>query len=489
MYNRVIFGTHATMFFNSIIFAIFLPLVFFIYWSKICNTPRKRNICTVLAGFVFYGWWDVRFLALMVGTAMIDYYVTKAMEQTDVDKKRKRLLYISLISNLAVLFFFKYFNFFVDSFAVVLETVGMKPDFVTLNIVLPVGISFYTFQALSYTIDVYQRKIKAAPDAITYMAYICFFPQLVAGPIERATHLMPQFGTLHRFSSATAIAGLRLMLWGYFKKCVIADNMAPYADSVFAAGAHPNATGVLLGTVAFALQAYGDFSGYSDIAKGAARLFGFELVYNFRFPYFASSMRDYWHRWHISMSSWFRDYVYIPLGGSKKGIVRSNVNIFVTFVLSGLWHGANWTFVMWGAWHGIAQPIENLYNHFRGPKFPKPLRHLLVLLVAWGSYIFLRSPDIATAIERFAAFGAFDWSLNPSDFGTAFESQSPRFFWGLVGLTIILFGAEWMAFKNRFGWFYKMPKVVRLSTYYVLIIVLLLYGVYQAPPAFIYFQF
>ncbi len=477
------------MVFNSIVFAIFLPIVFAIYWSRLCNTPRKRNVFIVLSGFVFYGWWDVRFLGLMIATAMIDYYVTKGLEKAQADKKRKLLLSVSLVSNLGILFFFKYFNFFSESFSLMLSAAGMKADFFTLNVVLPVGISFYTFQALSYTIDVYKRRIAAAPDPVTYMAYISFFPQLVAGPIERATHLMPQFGQLHPFSYSQAVSGLRLMLWGYIKKCAIADNLAPLADAVFKNDSDPNGLGVFVGTVAFAIQAYGDFSGYSDIAKGAARLFGFELVNNFRFPYFASSMRDYWQRWHISMSYWFRDYVYIPLGGSRKGFIRGNVNILITFVLSGLWHGAAWTYVMWGVVHGIAQNIENAWKHFRGFTFPKVLRHLLVLFAAWGSYIYLRSPDIATANSRIVTLFTGSWSTLDLGAEDLLSFQSPLFIIILLVTVTTVFITEWLIFSGRVNTVVPKSGLARYVAYYLIVMTLLMIGVFSQPPAFIYFQF
>lgn len=477
------------MLFNSIGFAFFFIIVFAIWWMPFMQQVRRRNILIILTGSFFYGCWDIRFLLLLYFTATVDFFIARIIESTSDERKRKRLLLVSLLSNLSVLGFFKYFNFFADSFAEVMHAFGMKADFVTLNIVLPVGISFYTFQALSYTIDVYRKRTSAVREWDEYYAFITFFPQMVAGPIARAAQLVPQLRLIPAFSYANAVAGLRLLLWGFFKKCVIADNFSTFADAAFSADAHTNALGTLLGTVAFAIQAYCDFSGYSDIAKGTARLLGIELMWNFRFPYFASTLRDYWHRWHMSMSFWFRDYVYIPLGGSQKGFVRANINIFITFVLSGLWHGANWTYIMWGVWHGIAQPIENTWAKFRLPKFPAFARHILVLCVAWGAYIFLRSPDIHTGLERFASFGAFDWSW--SNIGLIYPENyhSPIFVYGLFAITAGMFIAEWFMFKERTEFFFRFPKPVRVVSYYVIIATFLLYGVYQQPPAFIYFQF
>lgn len=477
------------MLFNSIGFALFFILVFTIWWLPAMQTVKRRNILIIITGSFFYGCWDIRFLALLYFTATVDYFVAKTLEASGSEKKRKRLLLVSLISNLSVLGFFKYFNFFADTFAELLTAAGFKPDFVTLRIVLPVGISFYTFQALSYTIDVYRKRTEAVREWDVYYSFITFFPQLVAGPIARAAQLVPQLRKINPFSYSNATSGLRLLFWGFFKKCVIADNMASFADSAFSADAHTNALGTLLGTVAFAIQAYGDFSGYSDIAKGTAQLLGIELTWNFRFPYFANTMRDYWHRWHISMSFWFRDYVYIPLGGSQKGFVRGNINIFITFVLSGLWHGANWTYVMWGVWHGIAQPIENTYNKFHLPKFPLLIRHVLVICVAWGAYIFLRSPDIQTALNRFASFGTMNWQWTDLGMSIPGNFHSGIFVSGLLCCTLFMFAAEWLLFKNKAGFFFSLPKTIRITSYYLLIIAFIAFGVYEQPPAFIYFQF
>ncbi len=479
------------MLFNSITFVIFLPIVFFIYWSWICNSVRKRNIFLICAGFVFYGWWDIRFLFLLISTAMIDYYVSHGIEKAASQRKKKILLSTSLVCNLGVLFFFKYYNFFADSFIVLLGAFGLRADFFTLSVILPIGLSFYTFQALSYTIDVYRNKIKPAPNVHTYMAYISFFPQLVAGPIESAGHLMPQFGSLKKISYEQIIAGLRLMLWGYFKKCVIADNMAPFANSVFSADANPNAAGVILGTIAFAIQVYGDFSGYSDIAKGSAHLLGFDLMYNFRYPYFASSMRDYWRRWHISLSNWLNDYLYMPFVIAKRdwGNLAVVIGLLLTFSISGLWHGANWTFIIWGVWHGLALVIENFYRQLKLKRLPSFLNHLLVVAVVLAGYVFFRSPDIHTTLDRFAAIGEMDLDMSRAQLFLSDKNYSSLFISGLIVLTALMFIAEWFAFKNKFFVFFTIPKVYRLAAYYFLLIAFLFYGVYHEPPAFIYFQF
>lgn len=477
------------MVFNSIAFALFLPLIFLLYWSSRIRTPAQRNILIVLSGFFFYGWWDIRFLGLMILTAMTDYFVSRAMERTNVQRKRKRLLFLSLFTNLGALGFFKYFNFFAGSVRELALFFGFHADYATLNIILPVGISFYTFQALSYTIDVYYRRIEAAPDALTYMSYISFFPQLVAGPVERAKHLLPQFGKLAKFSAPMAISGLRLMLWGYFKKSIIADNLSPVADAVFSAKSHPGAAAVIAGTIAFSIQIYGDFSGYSDIARGCARLFGFELVQNFRFPYFAGTMREYWRRWHISMSGWFRDYVYFGLGGNRRGYWRGNLNMILTFLVSGLWHGANWTFVAWGGWHGIAGVIENSWMKYIRIRFPKVLRHLLVIIVTWSSYIYFRSPSFAVAHERFRSLIGHGWNFR--ELPSLLPAQWPSSVYAVCIsiLCLLFFGAEFLLSRNKAGLFLRMPTAIRWSVYGVFFILIMLFGVFQQPPTFIYFQF
>lgn len=477
------------MLFNSIVFAIFLPLVFFVYWSGKMQKVERRNFWLVACSLFFYGWWDVRFLLLLLGTTLLDFFVANKMERTTTQAHRKRWLFVSLAGNLGVLGFFKYFDFFSHSLQVLLNKFGMHADFVTLGIVLPVGLSFYTFQAMSYTIDVYQRKLEAVKNPLTYLAYISFFPQLVAGPIERAGHMLPQFTQLKIFNYNNAVAGLRLMLFGYFKKSVIADNLAPLANIVFDKHAHPDALAVMLGTIAFSIQIYCDFSGYTDIARGTARLFGFELIYNFRFPYFADSMRDFWHRWHISMSSWFRDYVYFPLGGNKKGFLRSNVNLLITFLVSGLWHGANWTFVAWGLWHGIGVTGENVYRKLGGKKFPKIIRHFLVVVFSFTSYIFLRSPSLHVAWDRLTTLFTKGWDVNAFQKIIPNDWPSPIYAVSLLFLIALLFVIDLALFKNKLHLFLKQPRWIRWSSYSFFVIILLLFGIYMKPPAFIYFQF
>ena len=330
------------MIFNSVEFAIFLPLAFAGYWL-LHKHLRWQNLFVVMASYVFYGWWDWRFLLLIAFTSGCSYLSGLAM---DSERWRKAALWGNIGVNLVVLGLFKYYDFFAAELAGLL---GVGGDRFMLHLVLPVGISFYTFQALSYTIDAYKGKLQPTRDAVAFFAYIAFFPQLVAGPIERATHLLPQFLRRREFDYGQAVDGCRQILWGLFKKMVVADNCAVYVDMVFAQGGGPSTH--LLAAVLFAFQIYGDFSGYSDIAIGTARLFGIRLMQNFRMPYFSRDIAEFWRRWHISLTTWFRDYIYIPLGGSRVGKWKVVRNTFVIFLVSGLWHGANWTFIAWGFYH------------------------------------------------------------------------------------------------------------------------------------------
>ena len=336
------------MLFNSFEFLVFLPVVFALYWF-VFKGRKPQNLLIVIASYVFYGWWDWKFLFLIAFTSLCSFLSGKFIAKNeDSPQKQKWISAANIIVNLSVLGVFKYYNFFAESLADLLSAFGFQADFVTLNVILPVGISFYTFQALSYSIDVYKGKIKATDDIVEFFAYISFFPQLVAGPIERATNLLPQFQKERNFDYAKAVDGMRQMLWGFFKKMVVADNCATVVNQHWAEYHNlPTVTLMLLG-VLFAFQIYCDFSGYSDIAIGCARLFGFDLKQNFNFPYFSRSIPEFWRRWHISLTTWFRDYIYFPLGGSRCDKWKIIRNVFIVWAVSGLWHGANWTFVCWG---------------------------------------------------------------------------------------------------------------------------------------------
>lgn len=341
------------MLFNSFEFMVFLPVVFFIYWF-VFKSRKWQNFFVVVASYVFYGWWDWRFLILIFLTSLCSYLSGIFIERAEGKRKRQRFVSAAnIVLNLLILGVFKYYNFFADNLASLFESFGYHLDYVTLNIILPVGISFYTFQALSYTIDVYRKSLPPTHDPIEFFAYISFFPQLVAGPIERATNLLPQFQKSREFDYAKSVDGLRQMLWGFFKKLVIADNCASIVNTYWDSYASLSGMQLLVIALLFTFQIYGDFSGYSDIAIGCSRLFGFNLKRNFEFPYFSRHISEFWRKWHMSLMTWFRDYIYFPLGGSRCSKWKSVRNTLIVFGVSGLWHGANWTFVVWGLYHAL----------------------------------------------------------------------------------------------------------------------------------------
>ncbi len=341
------------MLFNSFEFFIFLPIIFTLYWFVTNQNLKFQNILIIAGSYLFYGWWDWRFLSLIIFSSLVDFSIGMLLEKEINIKKRKLLLWTSICVNIGFLGFFKYYNFFIESFVNSFSYFGYEIKANTLNIILPVGISFYTFQTLSYTIDVYNKRLEPTKDIFSFLAFVSFFPQLVAGPIERATNLLPQFYKKRKFDYKKAVDGLRQILWGLFKKVVIADNCARYANTIFNNSNDYSGSTLFLGAFLFAFQIYGDFSGYSDIAIGISRLFGFDLKRNFAFPYFSRDIAEFWRRWHISLSTWFRDYVYIPLGGSKGGLKMKIRNTFIIFIVSGFWHGANWTFIIWGALNAL----------------------------------------------------------------------------------------------------------------------------------------
>lgn len=397
------------MLFNSAEFLLFLPIVLGVYLLMGARHLRAQNAWLLLASYVFYGWWDWRFLALLFGTTLNDYLCAIGMSRYEERAKRRALLTASIAVNLGVLGFFKYYNFFVESFIAAFARVGIELHSPTLKVILPVGISFYTFQALTYTISVYRGTVRPIRDPVAFFAYVAFFPQLVAGPIERAGHLLPQFLKPRAIVPRDFADGLRQMTWGFFCKLVVADNCAVVVNGLFNQPGPLPGSVVLIASLCFAFQIYADFSGYSHIAIGTARLFGFELMQNFATPYFSQNIPEFWRRWHISLSTWFRDYVYIPLGGNRVSKPRQAVNLMATFMLSGLWHGANWTFVVWGFLHGlysvprvfIGEPLArfaqsaNAFVRIPTVLFRVGLTFVLVL-VAW---IFFRAPDVRTAFS------------------------------------------------------------------------------------------
>lgn len=408
------------MIFNSIDFAIFLPLVFLVYWFVVKGNLKIQNAFLLIVSYVFYGWWDYRFLSLIALSSLIDYLIGIKLGESYNPRNRKVLLGLSIFVNLGFLGFFKYYNFFTDSFADAFSLLGTAIDPQRLDIVLPVGISFYTFQTLSYSIDVYRKKLDPTKDIVAFFAFVSFFPQLVAGPIERATNLLPQFQTIRSFDYSKAVDGMRQILWGLFKKVVIADNCAEYANQIFDNYSGFGGSTLALGAVFFTFQIYGDFSGYSDIAIGTSRLFGFDLKRNFAFPYFSRDIAEFWRRWHMSLSTWFRDYLYIPLGGSKGSIANKVRNTFIIFIVSGFWHGANWTFIFWGFLNALYfLPLlisnsnrNNIATVAEGNLFPK-LREFLGIIITFAltviAWIFFRSNSIGEAFEYL--FGIFSISF------------------------------------------------------------------------------
>ncbi len=477
------------MLFNSLEFFVFLPIVFALYWLIGSKHIKAQNLLIAFSSYVFYGWWDWRFLSLILFSSLVDYSIGRALGKTEVKSKRKAFLWISICVNLGFLGFFKYYNFFIDSLISSFTFFGQELSINTLNIILPVGISFYTFQTLSYTIDVYNKKLEPTNNFVGFMAFVSFFPQLVAGPIERATNLLPQFSVKRNFDYTRAVDGLRQVLWGLFKKVVIADNCAKYANMIFNNHTEYNGSTLLLGAFFFAFQIYGDFSGYSDIAIGISRLFGFNLKRNFAFPYFSRDIAEFWRRWHISLSTWFRDYLYIPLGGSRGGTKMKVRNTFIIFIVSGFWHGANWTFIVWGALNAIYFLPLLLANKNRvntnlvaeGRYLPnlKELGQMaitfFITLIAW---VFFRADNVAHAFDYLK--GTFNASL------FSWVEIFPTTILGLLAVFLVI---EWLGRSYEYAIenvdFMKRP--VRWSFYVVLIIIMFLFT--GEEQEFIYFQF
>lgn len=481
------------MLFNSLEFGVFLPIVFALYWFVARRSTLWQNIILLVASYVFYGWWDYRFLFLLVFSTLLDYYTGLKIRESDSQKLKRMWLTISVSINLIFLGFFKYYNFFIDSFSSALSASGITVDTWTLNIILPVGISFYTFHGLSYVIDVYNNKFTPVKNFVEYSVFVSFFPLLVAGPIERATHLLPQVQQPRSFRYDHAVDGLRQILWGLFKKMVIADNCAIYANMIFDDPQQHNGSALVLGAVFFAFQIYGDFSGYSDIALGTARLFGFELLRNFAFPYFSRDIAEFWRRWHISLSSWFKDYLYIPLGGSRGGTWMKIRNTFIIFIVSGFWHGANWTFIVWGLLHAVYYLPLLLSNTNRSNieivaygKFFPSFRELMAMLITFGlttfAWIFFRAESIGHAIDYIA--GIFSTSL--------FETPTiPAKALTAGALVIGFLLMEWIGRDQQYAiqkFGVTWPGALRWGFYYFLIFLLGLFMQTNEMP-FIYFQF
>lgn len=487
------------MLFNSIDFAIFLPILFILYWFVFKNKLKSQNLLIVIASYIFYGWWSKKFLVLILFSTVIDYSIGVFLKNEESLKRRKILLWISIIVNLGLLFFFKYYNFFLDNFVEAFSFLGVKINGSHLNIVLPVGISFYTFQTMSYTIDVYKRKLEPTSDFIAFTAFVSFFPQLVAGPIERATHLLPQFYSKRKFEYEKAVDGMRQILWGLFKKVVIADNCAEIANQVFNHSEQYSGLTLLIGAIAFTFQIYGDFSGYSDIAIGTSRLFGFDLMQNFRFPYFSRDIAEFWRRWHISLSTWFRDYIYIPLGGSSGGTWMKVRNTFIIFIVSGFWHGANWTFIVWGALNALYFLPLLLANRNRNniglvaensllPSFKEFFQMTTTFLLTVLAWVFFRAENILHAKEYLI-------SMIKGMTISQYYFESIVFFKESIGIEftlilIVFFIFEWIGRKGLFALssFNKVKsKYLRWSFYFLIFGIIFWFS--GEEQEFIYFQF
>jgi len=524
------------MLFNSFSFLIFLPLVFLLYWFVFRKNLKLQNVFLLVSSYVFYGWWDWRFLGLIIASSAVDYWcgimmstdngrqstadssLVETKERSNLSERnrllqvenggstlneqvnlrndgsgwkswftgRKKFLIISLAFNLGILGFFKYFNFFIESAADFIAFWGFQPHLSTLNLILPVGISFYTFQTLSYSIDVYRRNLKPTKDPIAFFTFVAFFPQLVAGPIERASNLLPQFFKKREFDYQQGSDGLKLILWGLFKKMVIADNCALIVNPIFENYQTTSGLELMIGAVLFAFQIYGDFSGYSDIAIGTAKLFGFDLMTNFRTPYFSRDIAEFWRRWHISLSTWFRDYLYIPLGGSRVPKAKAIRNIFIVFLVSGFWHGANWTFIAWGGIHAaLFIPIfligKNRTHLHEGdhiiPSFNEVFQMALTFLIVCIAWVFFRADSVYEALGYLGGIvqNPFTEGLRISDF-----------YLSISAIGILLF-VEWI-FKGKHILDFELP-LLRYVGYVGVVMLILFFGAFFNPQDFIYFQF
>jgi D-alanyl-lipoteichoic acid acyltransferase DltB (MBOAT superfamily) len=479
------------MLFNSFEYALFLPIVFILYWFIFNKNLKAQNFLLLVVSYVFYGWWDWRFLSLIAFSSLVDYIAGLKIESNEKRSTRRLFLTISLLTNLGFLGVFKYFNFFSQSLADGFAQMGYTIHPLTLDVVLPVGISFYTFQTMSYSIDVYRKKLQPTKDIIAFFAYVSFFPQLVAGPIERATNLLPQFQTKRRFTYEQGATGMRQIIWGLFKKMVIADNCAVMVDQIFDNYETLPGSVLIMGSIYFALQIYGDFSGYSDIAIGTARLFGFNLMTNFRTPYFSRDMAEFWRRWHISLSTWFRDYLYIPLGGSRVNTSRAIRNTFIIFIVSGFWHGANWTFLTWGAINAIyfipllltgynRKNIGTVAENRHLPSIKELIQMALTFALTCLAWVFFRAENISDASNYL--LNILSHQFLPENF----YYFHPKYAF-IISVWFIL---EWFVFRHDNA----LERISNSSTWlrrpvYVLTGIIIFFFMVDQAQSFIYFQF
>ena len=477
------------MFFNSLAFAIFLPIVFFLYWFVFNKTKSTQNALLIVASYYFYSCWDWRFLFLLVFSTFLDYYTGIQIEKGKSERSRKFWFWLSVLVNLGFLGIFKYYNFFAASFAELLNSVGVQASPILLNVILPVGISFYTFHGLSYVIDIYFKRIKAEYNFVDYSLFVSYFPLLVAGPIERATHLLPEIKVKREFDLEKAKEGIYQIIWGLVKKVVIADTCATYANAIFDNYTSMNSFSLILGAVYFAFQIYGDFSGYSDIALGVSKLFGLDLLRNFNYPYFSRDIAEFWRRWHISLSSWFRDYLYIPLGGSKGGLWMKIRNTFIIFVVSGFWHGANWTYIVWGFINAVyflplllsnsnrnnMDAIVLKWNFDSVKVIMSILYTFLLTCVAW---VFFRARTITDAIEylkRIFSNGEFKSQFLAND-------RSNYELIAMIGLFVLV---EWNN-RTKVEPLSGKGSILKLA---LAIMAIMAFGTFSDYKEFIYFQF
>ena len=473
------------MFFNSTSFAIFLPIVFLLYWFFPVKSKRQQNIILIIASYYFYSCWDWRFLFLLIFSTLLDYFSGIQIEKSTNIKTRKFWFWLSIIINLGFLGVFKYYNFFISSFTELIQNFGFNANPLLINVILPVGISFYTFHGLSYVIDIYNKKIKAETNYIDYSLFVSYFPLLVAGPIERATHLLPQVKVKREFNFEKAKEGIHQIIWGLVKKVVIADSCAMYANEIFDNYTSMNSLSLVLGTIYFAFQIYGDFSGYSDIALGTSKLFGIDLLRNFNYPYFSRDIAEFWRRWHISLSSWFKDYLYIPLGGSKGEKWMQVRNTFIIFLVSGFWHGANWTFIAWGfinALYFIPLLIlnKNRENIQTATLTIKNVTNIaLTFAITCLAWIFFRAKTIVIAFQYIKKIVIFDFNFKLQ------YLSIERYSHELLTLIVLFIVIEWNSRKYDHPFFGK-HILLKLS---ICIFAIIMLGVYSDIKQFIYFQF
>ncbi len=481
--------------FNSIDFFIFFILVFFSYWSTISKHLKIQNLILLASSYFFYACWDWRFLFLLIFSTLLDYFTGIKMSNSRSNHEKKAWFWLSICINIGFLGVFKYFNFFANSFADLISNFGLNAHTYTLNIILPVGISFYTFHGLSYVIDIYNDRIKPEKSFVNYAVFVSFFPLLVAGPIERATHLLPQIKGKRDFEYEKAVDGLKQILWGLFKKVVIADNFATIANAIFENHSHLSSSTLVLGAVAFSFQIYGDFSGYSDMALGTAKLFGINLMRNFANPYFSRDIAEFWRRWHISLSSWFRDYLYIPLGGSSGGMWRRVKNTFIIFIVSGFWHGANWTFIVWGILNAFFIMPSIIFQSNRKnldvvakarllPTLNDLVRIGFTFCLTTFAWIFFRSENITHALEYIS--GIFKMTI----FSKPYYPNNGGIVTRTLVLALFFIVIEWQGREQQHALetlFQSRKKYIRYAFYYLVIIIIFVFS--GSNQQFIYFQF